>query len=255
MNQKSAIIDDFTRKQKEYYHSNYVLESKQNLLRRLRRKLISDAAQNGNTKGEILDFGCGPAILYGELLSTCSRYLAIDLVPANIEQIRDDFSHERMECRVGDIEVSSLSDEFFDIIICSGSLEYTCDPLGNLFRLAGLLRPGGRIIASLPQRSSPYRLWSEYAYTPIRQLIRNRQGTSVSSYSRTLVSTKSIRKRFAPPIYRIEIAYLGYKLLLQPFDAIFSSCDAAIMRLMQSNAPGWLHWASIEVVVTVSRHE
>jgi SAM-dependent methyltransferase len=53
---------------------------------------------------------------------------------------------------VGDFEREgpSFPEDSFDTIVCAGLLERVRDPLGVLRRLGGWLRPGGRLLASVP---------------------------------------------------------------------------------------------------------
>ena len=55
---------------------------------------------------------------------------------------------------VGDVERLDLADVFggerFDVVLCLDVLEHLVEPVGTLRRLAGLLEPGGSLVASIP---------------------------------------------------------------------------------------------------------
>jgi SAM-dependent methyltransferase len=95
---------------------------------------------------EVLDVGCGPASLFPYLVDT--RYTGIDLNPLSIEHARQRYG-TRGRFLVGDV-AKGLPDDYadFDLIVVSALLHHLDDiQAQTLFsRLAGLLKPDGRIV-------------------------------------------------------------------------------------------------------------
>ncbi len=64
------------------------------------------------------------------------------------------FDQERILDRFFNIDIEKseipFPDEFFDVIICADVLEHLVNPWGTVMRLKRLIRPGGYIIASIP---------------------------------------------------------------------------------------------------------
>lgn len=95
---------------------------------------------------EVLDVGCGPGSLFPYLADV--RYTGIDLNARSIEHARRVYG-DRGRFLVGDV-AGGLPDDCppFDLIIVSALLHHLDDAQAQtLFsRLAGLLRPDGRIV-------------------------------------------------------------------------------------------------------------
>jgi SAM-dependent methyltransferase len=95
---------------------------------------------------EVLDVGCGPGSLFPYLADT--RYTGIDLNPQSVEHARRLYG-DRGRFLVGNVAKGLPQDcANFDLIIVSALLHHLDDAEAQaLFaRLAGLLRPGGRIV-------------------------------------------------------------------------------------------------------------
>lgn len=161
---KSNIVKDLEEKGSAHFKNIYENNASVSYLRRLRRELIIDTIGEIQGCDNVLDVGCGPSILYEELLHNTKTYYALDLVKANLEEIKNKHNDKNIQCILGDIDTFEWERCYFDIIICSGSLEYTEHLENNLRKLISLLKPKGMFVASLPNILSPYRLWSEYVY-------------------------------------------------------------------------------------------
>lgn len=107
----------------------------------------------GRGNGPVLDVGCstgaiGAAVrdmwgrrVVGVELSADSASVAQEVLDAVIVGSVDNW----------DVEVApSLAGELFDCVICADVLEHTVDPWVGLARIVESLRPGGRLILSLP---------------------------------------------------------------------------------------------------------
>jgi SAM-dependent methyltransferase len=113
-------------------------------------------------RGKILDAGCGPAMIESSLLDMGLEVHGIDLSP---EMIR--FGHARIaqhplreRCRldVGEIERLDCPDGHFDAVVAMGVLEYVPDHRATLRELHRVLKPGGTVVLTVPNRVSAYRL-------------------------------------------------------------------------------------------------
>lgn len=252
---KEKIVRDFCDKQDSYYKKAYQSEGKHNYLRRLRNSLIREAAENASQYDVVLDVGCGPAILYDELLSRCSRYLAVDLVQSNLDQIRKNNPDGKIECILSDIDEFNSKENYFDLIICSGSLEYTVDPVNNLKKLLMFLKPGGVLIASFPNLTCPYRLWGEYVYKHIWYIRRKLSGKPAYAYPRKLFLGNSLKKLCmnSEGIKSADVRYFGHKALIQPFDALFANLDYSITRFLEERSFIKQNWLASEFLLTVKK--
>lgn len=72
-----------------------------------------------------------------------------------------------------DIQATALEPASFDLVLCSEVIEHLRDPAAALASIRRLLRPGGVLVLSTPQRHSPLELLGKIAFLPgILQLVR-----------------------------------------------------------------------------------
>ena len=108
------------------------------------------AALPDNPKAAILELGCGAggtgALALRE--GKCATYVGIEMFEPMALKAREVLS----AVHVGNVETMTLpyAEGTFDALICSEVLEHLIDPAPTLRRLVTLLRPGGRVYASVP---------------------------------------------------------------------------------------------------------
>lgn len=253
--QKTKIIADFYTKQSTYYKENYVNESKCNYLRRLRSQLICERLSLAKSFENVLDAGCGPAIIYTELLAKSLKYYALDMVQTNLDEIKNTNYTQNLELICDDLDHFTWKDCFFDVIICSGTIEYTSYPSRNLTRLFGFLKPGGLLICSFPNLLSPYRILSEYIYKYAWKLKNRALGKMSYSYPRKLFYRGTICKllKSTQAVELIEVKYFGQKLLFQPLDNIFRDLDFKILRFFEQHPTSLIDSFCSEFLVTATK--
>lgn len=250
---KGQIIQDFANKRSSYFHANYETERPGNYLRRLRRSLIVDAVLDQATDAAVCDAGCGPAILYPEILERCATYLALDLTPTNLEEIREAHQSQKLECVCADLDAFKWPQNAYDVIVCSGAIEYTDQPQHNLVSMAAALKPGGSLVCSFPSRRSPYSLWGKYFYTPLSQAAHQLRGDKVSRYKRALFAPEATRQLLQAYLPDVRLTYFGYKFLMQPLDKLFSSWDHAVTLRLQARPIGLLTTYASEFLIVARR--
>jgi 2-polyprenyl-3-methyl-5-hydroxy-6-metoxy-1,4-benzoquinol methylase len=101
----------------------------------------------------VLEVGCGTgatgALVKQTFPGAWYAGLEIDEKAADIARARlDQVITGNLETL--DIEKAGLSRESFDLIICADVLEHLYDPWKALHRLRDFLRPGGKVLASIP---------------------------------------------------------------------------------------------------------
>lgn len=98
--------------------------------------------------------GCGLG-LHAHLLKQAGLQVwATDLSPGAVENVTPFVD----EARIADLMTLDLGVQF-DRIVCFGVLDFVPDPERCVHNLAGHLRPGGRLVVEVPQRS-----WSGRIY-------------------------------------------------------------------------------------------
>jgi 2-polyprenyl-6-hydroxyphenyl methylase/3-demethylubiquinone-9 3-methyltransferase len=126
--------------------------------------LIERYAQPGDL---VIDAGCGAGTLSFEAARIAAHVDGIDGAERMIDLARAE-AEERGVANVS-FEVAlfeTLSDRAgrYDLALCSSVLEYLPDLATEIARLMLLLRPGGRLILSLPNGRSRYRRFEALAW-------------------------------------------------------------------------------------------
>lgn len=99
----------------------------------------------------VLDVGCGAGATLGWLKDSgrCRTAVGIELMPAAAELARQ----RADRVLVGDANAlveSALDAGSFDLVLCLDVLEHLTDPWAFVSKVQRLLRPGGTLVASLP---------------------------------------------------------------------------------------------------------
>lgn len=111
--------------------------------------------------GKIVDIGCGPGVITYNLLLRGYEVWGIDISEAMINEARKKIEQTEFKdtahFSVGDITSLQLPNDYFDVVVCSGVLEY----LENKDELAikeiyRILKPNGFAIIAVPTPQKKY---------------------------------------------------------------------------------------------------
>jgi len=122
-------------------------------------------AKRGET---ILDVGCGNARDILPLVRAGGKVVGVDLSEGMIEQARTELAAAGVRdvaLQVGDTTALNFPAEFFDKILCSEVIEHVPDADLAIQEMFRVLKPGGALVISTPNRNSwygfdRYVLWS-----------------------------------------------------------------------------------------------
>jgi 2-polyprenyl-3-methyl-5-hydroxy-6-metoxy-1,4-benzoquinol methylase len=130
----------------------------------------------------ILDVGCGAGVIALELAHRGNEVSGIDIAPNMIERAYAEASRRGIQCdfQVGIAEELHYPDAQFDALIALGLLGNILDDRPVLCEMARVLKPGGRLLVTIPNllaldmlvalpKSLPIMLGSTRLRRPIRQ--------------------------------------------------------------------------------------
>jgi SAM-dependent methyltransferase len=141
-----------------------------------RRDWIMQTLQRyANPSGRALEVGPGSGIYLPTLAKLFGQVVAVDIEAAYLR-------HATRLCQTlpnltlmgDDICASALPASSFDLILCTEVIEHIRDSGAALQGMRRLLKPGGILLLSTPQRYSPLELTAKIAFLPgVIQLVRH----------------------------------------------------------------------------------
>jgi 2-polyprenyl-3-methyl-5-hydroxy-6-metoxy-1,4-benzoquinol methylase len=113
----------------------------------------------------VLDAGCGVGGLTRALVDRGARVIALDIGPQLAATTR-----ARCRCRavVGTLTGLGIRTGSFDVVLSSEAIEHTPDPAAAVLELYRVVRPGGHLVVSTPNRlwQGPVRIASAFGMRP-----------------------------------------------------------------------------------------
>ena len=117
-------------------------------------------AMHSDYRGAILDVGCGQGLLLKKLRTRAaqgSTFFGVDISPKLCEIARK--NNPEATITVGDVEALTYADNSFDIITMTEVLEHLLDFNKALSEIHRVLKSGGILIVSVPNRD-----WASYDF-------------------------------------------------------------------------------------------
>ena len=110
--------------------------------------------RNENKQLNVLDVGCGNGNISRFIGSFGHQVLGIDISDTTIEKARELTNMPNVQFRNVSAE-DLMSKEKYDVIVCSEVIEHLSLPSGVVVALAGLLKPYGTLIVTVPNGFGP----------------------------------------------------------------------------------------------------
>lgn len=99
---------------------------------------------------DILDIGCAQATLALLLAERGHRVSAVDIRPEFLQYAKSRHTHGDIRFLAGNLFEQNFIEECFDLVFANQIIEHVLDPEEKLRKLAGYLRPGGRLVVTTP---------------------------------------------------------------------------------------------------------
>jgi 2-polyprenyl-3-methyl-5-hydroxy-6-metoxy-1,4-benzoquinol methylase len=113
----------------------------------------------------VLDAGCGVGGVTGALVARGAHVVALDIGPQLAATTR---SRHHCEAVVGTLTALGFGADTFDVVVSSEAIEHTPDPDRSVVELYRVLKPGGHLVVSTPNRlwQAPVRAASAIGLRP-----------------------------------------------------------------------------------------
>lgn len=137
-----------------YLGERYSGETCEHLSYLIRKRIVLDFLKE--SKGNVLDVGCGPAILTRDLSLMGLQTYSVDLSLEMLKKARSlaGMDHQVFWCN-SQIEQLPFSDDSFDNVISIGVLAYATDTFQAVRELVRVLRPGGVLVLQCSNALAP----------------------------------------------------------------------------------------------------
>lgn len=121
----------------------------------------------GSNRQRALEVGPGWGVYVPTLAGLYDEVILMDIERKHLDHI-DSLTdrHPNLKLIDGDITVPTLPESSFDLILCSEVLEHMPDSQSALREMFRLLRPGGAVVLSTPQRYSFIELAGKIVFLP-----------------------------------------------------------------------------------------
>jgi ubiquinone/menaquinone biosynthesis C-methylase UbiE len=183
-----------------------------------RARLIIDALVQ-RRPARVLDVGCGRGFYLHVLtqLDFVSEIRGVDVNEGYLQLARRATADPRVRVERAVIEDLPFPDDYFDFVICSEVLEHLPNPQAGLGEIRRVLRPGGALAVSVPDRKFPF-LWD-----PINWVLMRFWGTHVPKDIWWLAGIWADHERlYTPAELRTECEKAGFRVDM--VQAVVSHC-------------------------------
>lgn len=245
---KSAVKEQFDKTAGKYL-SRYLTPEK---IREKER--IIGLVKSREKLTRILDLGCGPAIITGDLLEVSDEAYGVDFSEDMIRVAKSKYCGSCQESQVffsvGDAEKLDFPDHFFDAVVCLGVLRYLDSLENGLQEINRVLKPGGITICTFYHRYSIYWLSMILLYRPLLPFISLAKKETLSDLKIRLraepspFSYKRFRRVFSETGF-VHTDTLHSGICIFPLNRIFPGISRAVnlkteTLLLKSEVAGWM---------------
>lgn len=216
----------------------------------LRARLAVTLAFLGDGPGEVLDAGMGPGRLCHELDRRGWMVAGVDASGAMVSLARRRLPHARERLVEGTIDAIPFPDESFDAVAATGVLEYVPDVRGALQELCRVLRPGGRLVVSMPNPLAPYAVWRGHVWYPLADRLRRRSRTA---------RPRGIRRRsFLPLVASAGMTvegeqHVNFMLVPTPLESVFPRASVWLAERLEGRGLRAGNLLATQLVVAARR--
>jgi SAM-dependent methyltransferase len=191
--------------------------------------------------GRTLDIGCGTGSAFPMLRAREFDVVGMDLSSRMIAFANQRYADDAgIQLSRGDVEFLPFATGSFDAVTCLGVFESLPDYTPAMREIARVLRPGGLLVLSIPNRISPYHITHDVAHATVWRAWRVmkplvRRGASATAFTPTMRARRCIPWRLRAELARCGLAperdaYTNF--LVYPLDLFWPRANRALSGLL-----------------------
>jgi SAM-dependent methyltransferase len=205
-----------------------------------------------DTPGRALDAGMGPGRLVEALSERAWTVWGVDVSPGMVDAARAHVPDALDRLSVGSIEELAFEDASFDLVLATGVIEYV-DPPRAVAELVRVAKPGGRVIASIPNPRAPYGLWRRHVVHPATRVI-GRGAAHGLVHQRDPLTPAAFAALLRAAGLTLEGAeHVNAQLALTPLDALAPRAATALAERLERRGGRVARVASTQVVLAARK--
>jgi ubiquinone/menaquinone biosynthesis C-methylase UbiE len=249
----------FFDKTADRYDGEYSAETPGGHALRVRRKKVLDLFDQPG--GKVLDVGCGPAVMTEALLARGCTFWGVDPSSRMIDIARKRFKEDdRVHFVSGDAVRLDFPDGFFDAAVCMGVIDMVQDRRQAVREMLRVLKPGGTLIITFTNLSSPYAWWKLYVFYPLvsvwhRLRDRNERARPDSGLAGQVKRRALFTEGAAHELLQSEGATVAesvgyyYNVFLSPLDEVCRSAALKTTQYLEENHSARWRWLAAGWIV------
>jgi SAM-dependent methyltransferase len=215
-----------------------------------RRDWIIDALRHNTApaRQRALEVGPGSGVYLPTLATMFAEVVASDIESAYLKHAASLRARlPRLQLLEDDICNSAMPAHSFDLILCTEVIEHIRDSVPALAGMRRLLKPGGVLVLSTPQRYSPLELTAKIAFLPgVIQLVRGIYREPILETGHiNLMTAGTVRRQLSDAAFAVELQHQSgmYIPLLAEFGgALGLRLEQLLEHHLRGGAAGGLLW-------------
>lgn len=162
-----------------------------------------------------LDVGCGAGQMIPILATKGYEVHAIDVSQNMVDLAKQEAERSNVDAKIqiGDCEYLDYPDNYFDVYVAMGVIEYMDDDLPMLKEIQRVLKPGSIAIVTARNILSPHVRWRtfyrKYVNVFLKNLIRPLFGRPAQTY--VAISKEHFPKKFREEIKKLKFSVLEHR--------------------------------------------